>query len=882
MLRRLRSTFAALLRRTRFEHDMADEIRFHLEARTSDLIAAGVDPKEAARRARIEFGSMERYREACRDARGIRPIDDLRADIAYAVRVLRRAPGFAVVATLSLALGIGANALVFSVVNALVLRPLPIEHPEQVFTVQSDGDIASQSYPNYRDLRDRNQTLAGLAAYRISPVSLEQGATAVREWGYLATGNYFDVLGIEPVVGRFFHQADDLAPGVSPYIVLSYDQWQARFGGSRDVAGTSVRVNGRPYTIIGVAPPGFRGTELFYQPAFWIPMMMQPLVEPGNPWLDRRQTFNLILVGRLKRGVSASQAETDLNTIAAQLTRDYPTINAGMRLRLTQPGLFGDMFGGPVRAFAIAVLALAGLVLLTACANLAGLLAARASDRRREVAIRMAIGAGRGRVLRQMLTESMVLATAGGIAGAVLAALGARGLTAWHAPVDLPIQFDIIVDGRVLLFSFVVTMAAGALFGLLPALHASRSDPQSSLKGEGSTRFARRRWPVRDVLVAVQVALCFVLVAGCVLAVLGLQRSVTTPLGFEPDDAAIASVDLGLAGYDQARAAAFRRRAVAMLSGVPGVKTAAFANSVPLSIDQSTTTVYPDVPSGNPRADRRSVIYYQVSPRFFDAIGTRLLEGRGFDWNEDPHVPGRAVVNQTFAKQILRGAPSIGSHFRYAASGPPIEVIGIVEDARYRSLTESPQPVVFIPMLQSPNLTTVFVVRSTRPARQMAAEMRRVLATLDPSLPVYDAESLHDMLGLALFPMRAAAVALSLFGLLAIALATSGLHGLVSYAVARRTHEIGIRIAIGAGARDVLAAVLTRTAWLLGIGAVLGAGTALLSGRLLATIVPDVSPHDPVVLMATAALLVLVGFVSCWAPARRALRVSPVTALRTE
>jgi predicted permease len=812
----------------------------------------------------------------------MRPIEDLRADATYALRVLRRAPGFAAVAVLSLALGIGVNALVFSVVNTLVLRPLPVERPGQVLTVQSAGDIPSQSYPNYRDLRDRNRTLAGLAGYRISPVSVEHATTAVREWGYLATGNYFDVLGIEPVAGGFFHQADDRAPGANPYVVLGYDEWQTRFGGEPDVVGTTVRLNGSPYTILGVAPRGFRGTELFYQPAFWIPMTMQPLIEPGNAWLDRRQTSNIFMVGRLRPGVSASQAEADLNTIAAQLTREYPTINADLRFRLAQPGLFGDMLGGPVRAFAVAVLLLAALVLLTACANLAGLLAARAADRRRELAIRMAIGAGRGRVLRQMLTEAFVLAAAGGVAGAVLAVIGARALSAWHAPVDLPVQLDIVVDGRVLLFAFVATMLAAGLLGLLPALQASRSDPQRSLKGEASRRFARRRWALRDVLVLIQVALCFVLVAGCVLAVRGLQRSLTMPLGFNPDGAAIASVDLGLAGYDEARAAAFRQRAVHALSGLPGVTTAAFANSLPLSIDQSTTTVYPDTRSGNPNADRHTVLYYQVSPGFFDAIGMRLLAGRGFDSRDDRHAPGRAVVNQTFAKEILRGAPLVGSHFRYGRSEPPIDVIGIAEDARYRSLTESPEPVVFIPMLQSSNLTTVFLVRSTRPASQMSAEIRRVLTTLDPSLPVYDAETLRDMLGLALFPMRAAAAALSAFGLLAMVLAASGLHGLVSYAVARRTHEIGIRIAIGAGARQVLATVLARTAWLLGIGAVLGAGAALVAGRLLATVVYGASPQDPVVFIATAAVLLFVGFVSCWTPALRALRISPVTALRTD
>ncbi|MCA1559353.1 MAG: ABC transporter permease [Acidobacteria bacterium] len=590
MWRRVWSTARAVFGRTRLEREMAEELRFHLAERADALTAAGVPPAEAARRARIELGALERLKEECRDSRGLRPFEDLRGDLAYAFRMLRRSPGFAAVAVTSLALGIGANALVFSIVNAVVLRPLPIDAPERVFVVQTVSGQPGQSYPNYVDLRDRNTTFEGLAGYRIAPMTVESAAGTTRTWGYLATGNYFDVLGVEPLLGRFFLQDDDRRPGESPLAVLSYDEWQARFGGDAAVVGTTIRINRLPYTVIGVAPRGFHGSELFYRPAIWVPMTMQPQIEAGNPWLDRRQTFNTWIVGRLKSAVTPDQGAANLNAIAAGLVRDYPGINRGLKFKLAQPGLVGDTLRGPVRAFTLGVLGLASLVLLAACANLASLLTARASDRRREMAIRISLGAGRARLVRQLLTESMVLALAGGASGAGLAFLSARALSAWQAPIDLPVQFDVTLDLRVLLFAFVVSAAAGVLFGVAPARRASRTDPNAALKGGERGRLPWHRLAFRDVLVAIQVALCFVLVAACLLSLRGLQRALVMPLGFDPRGVAIAGFDVGLAGYTRAEGEVLQRRVREEVLRLPGVVAAAYANSIPLSLDQSTTT----------------------------------------------------------------------------------------------------------------------------------------------------------------------------------------------------------------------------------------------------------------------------------------------------
>jgi predicted permease len=386
---------------------------------------------------------------------------------------------------MSLALGVGANTLVFRVVNALVLKPLPVADPDRVLFVQRVGSFVSHSFPMYRDLRDRNVTFDQLAGYRITMMAVDANESATHEWGYLATGNYFDLLGINPVLGQFFHQSDDLVPGASPYAVLSYDYWWTRFGGNPAVVGSTIHINRRPYTVLGVAPAAFYGTEIFYRPTIWVPMTMQAHIEVGNPWLENRQTANTWVIGRLRAGVSVGEAESNLNGISRQLASEYGTRHDGAIIRLTRPGLVGETVGAPARAFAWGVLALAGLVLLTACANLAGTLAARASDRQRELAIRVSIGAGRARIHPSM-TETVVLALAGGASGALLAAFAASVLSASPLPIALPVQVDIHPDARVFAFAMCVSLLTGLVFGVAPARHAARSDPHTALKAGGS------------------------------------------------------------------------------------------------------------------------------------------------------------------------------------------------------------------------------------------------------------------------------------------------------------------------------------------------------------------------------------------------------------
>ena len=800
-------------------------------------------------------------------------------DCRYAIRLLLKSPGFTFVAVLTLALGIGANTAVFSVVNALILRPLPVERPGELAFLQNVRYGPSQSFPNYKDLRDRNQSFAGLVGYRMAPMELETDHGAERIWGYLATGNYFEVLGVKPALGRFFNQKDDVNPGASPFAVLSYGAWQARFGGDPGIVGKTIRINRLPYTVFGVAPPDFQGTELLYWPEVWVPMMMEPRIE-SQPWLDNRSTWNTFVLGRLKSNVTPAQAEANLNSIAAELIRQFPNENDGLHFQLTKPGLIGDLIGGPAKAFALGVLALAALVLLAACTNLASMFTARATDRQRELAVRLAMGAGRGRVVRQVLTETLVLSLAGGGVGYLLASFLSSAMSHWRAPMDFPVQLNVTVDWRVFVFALAGSMAAAVLFGSAPAWRAARTDPNSALRGASAT-WGRNRLALRDVLVIVQVALCFVLVSASFLSLRGLQQALQMSLGFEPQRVSTAAFELSLAGYSEERGRAFQRQAVEAIQQLPGVQSAAYSNSVPLSIDQSHTSVFPADKTDLRPSDRIGVVFYQVSPGFFATISTPLLGGREFTWHDDSKSPSVAIVNLAFAKRVFHSENPIGRTFP-GYGGRPIEVVGIVADGKYESLTESQQPVLFWSILQNYNSTTTLEVKSALPPTQMVSEIRRAVATLDPQLPLYGVGGLEQILGFAFLPSRVAAIALSAFGMLAIMLAATGIHGLVSYAVSRRTHEIGIRMAIGARPLQILRIILGKTAALLLCGSAVGFALALAVGQVIASVVYEAHPRDPAVMISVWLAIALLGLLASWAPARRATRVDPLVALRYE
>jgi predicted permease len=875
VLASLRNIWQALRGRARWENDLDEELRSHLEHRTADLARSGIAPDVAERRARLELGSRESWKEECRRSYGLRWADESWQDVRYALRTLRRSPGFSAVAIVSLALGIGANTAVFGVLDALVLRPLPVKDPERLVFVEP----TTHSYPAYRDLRDRNVTLSDLFAYRVTPVGLGSGVSTSRAWGYLATGNYFDALGIKPLVGRFFHGADDLKPGAAPYAVLSYDCWRTRFESDPAIAGRTIFLNNRSYTAIGVAPAGFHGTENIYWPDVWIPMAMQPEVEE-TPWLDNRFTRDCLVGGRLKPGVTPARAEANLRAIAAELSREYPRSDAGTKVRLSKPGLVGQTLRRPMEAFVFGVILLAGLVLLAACANLASLVAARGADRGFELAIRVSIGAARTRIVRQLATESLLLAIAGGAAGCGLAAL-LIGVFRKMASSEVPVHVDTQTSGGVLLFGFAAALLSALLFGIAPVRQAFRANTNSALRGGAQAASRGRAWPHREALLAVQVALCCVLVTASFVAVLGARRAFQMPVGIEPRSVAAAGFDLGLAKYSRAAGEEFQRRALDATARIPGVSAAAFADSFPLGIDQSTTIAFRPKETDFLSSNAISVSHYHVSPGFFAAIGTRLLNGRDFTWHDGAQSPRVAIVNRTFARTVLGTERAEGLYY-FAGPKVSVQVVGVVEDGKYQTITEDRRLALFTPMPQEYNGTTYLLARSARPTEAVAREMETAIRGLDRNLPLYSVGPLENLLALAYLQARAAAWCLSAFGVLAVMLAVTGIYGLSAYTVSRRVREIGIRVAIGARPRQVLRSVLGRMGAIVAIGAVAGIAGGVVSSAILAHVVEQAAPRDPMVLGGVATTMIVAALLSCWGPARRAISVDPARSLRSE
>src|SRR5215475_7791552 len=543
---RLRSLF----RRRQVEQELDEELRYHIERQIEEHISKGMTEEEARYAALRAMGGVERRKEECRDTRRVRLAEDLIHDLRYGLRTLRKSPGFTAVAMLTLALGIGANTAIFSLVNTVLLRPLPVENPERLvsfnFASEKDNSVdPAFSYLNYRDLRDRNNALDGLIAYRMAPISLSHDGINERAWGYVATGNYFDVLGVKPALGRLLTPEDDKAPGAHPVMVISHDCWQKRFAGDPNVVGRSVLVNARSFTIIGVAPRGFYGTEIGYVAEMWFPiMMLDQIIKWGNDLWDRSgQSY--MTQGRLKSGVDIAQAEASLKAAMAQLAHEYPNENNGRTILLSPPGLFGSYFRGPVLSFVGVLMIAAGFVLLLACLNLANLLLARAMERRKEIAIRLAIGAGRMRIVRQLLTESLLLAFVGGAIGLLLAYWLVGAVMSFKPPLDFPIPSALRIDHRVLTFTLAMSLVTGVIFGLLPALQSTKPNLAPTLKDEISAGGYRRSL-LRSGLIVFQVALSLLLLIGAGLTARGLWRAESLNPGFTTQNAILLSFDLGL------------------------------------------------------------------------------------------------------------------------------------------------------------------------------------------------------------------------------------------------------------------------------------------------------------------------------------------------
>ncbi|HEV3201535.1 MAG TPA: ABC transporter permease [Bryobacteraceae bacterium] len=810
-------------------------------------------------------------------------IDYLFQSIRLAFRRLRRSPGFTIVAILTLALGIGANTTTFTAINAILFRPLAAGHPDQLIALNKGihPSYPTHSYPNYRDLRDRNITLSGLMAYGFGPASLSRGGSNNRVWGHFATGNYFDVLELRAMLGRTFHAADDGEPGSNPVVVLSYGCWQQHFAGDPQAIGKTAKINGLDFTILGVMPTTFTGTEQWFAPEFWVPYSMEQQIT-GETSRTARTNNYLFAIGRLKPGVTSGRAEAELDSIAIELGREYPADDGGMRIRVSPPGLGGSYFRGPVIGFTAVLAALAGLVLLIACVNLASLVLARAADRRKETAICLALGAGRHQLAGQLLVENLAVSLSGGAVGMVLAAWLAKIFTAWRPPIGFTPNTALTLDAHVFWFAAVVSCLSSLLFGLAPALQSVRTELVPALKNEPATR-RFRRLPTRDLLVAAQISLSVVLLVSCLLVVRSLQQALTVPLGFNPRAAVQSSLDLQLEGYSADRGRDFERHLLDRLSGLPQFESVALTSRLPLGVERSDTYIFIEGQPVLKPSERPVGLPFTVTPGYFHAMQTRLLAGRDFDRRDRETSMPVAIVNRKFAAALLPGENPLGKRFRtFSPTGPLYQIVGVVETGKYDSLNEEDRPAYFRPLEQSYSSRFVIVARTAAPPGVALDALRRTVLDFDPGLTIYDAVTLTEHLGLALFPARLAAVFLAAFGLLAITLAATGVYGVMAYAVSRRKREIGIRVAIGASPANVIGSIMGRTAVLLGGGTVGGAAVALAISRYFAPLLYNVNPRDPAAFATAIGVIAAITVLACLVPARRAVRVDAMVALRED
>ena len=809
-------------------------------------------------------------------------LDGLGQDVRFALRVLCKAPGFSLVAVLTLALAIGANAVVFGVMNGLVLRPLDVPQPDTLYGVEHATEHSMyESYPDYRDLRDRNHSFEDLAGYNIAQVGLDTGDRAVRAWIVDATGNYFDVLRLRPHLGRLFHASDEHGPNSAPYIVLGYDYWHTHFHDDPAVVGQTVRLNKYPFTIIGVAPAGFRGTLAIANPDFYVPFVNLEQIE-GRDRLEMRASQSLFSTfGHLKPGVTRAQAAADLNGIGAYLDRTYPNERGAISFVLARPNLYGNYLGQPMRAFTGGLMVLASLILLAACANLGSLFAARAADRSREIALRLSLGASRGRVLRQLLTEAFMISIVGGAIGLWGSVGLLRALSIWQPAPRFPVVVPVAPDATVYAAAVVLAVVSGLLFGIVPARQVFRTDPYQVMK-TGAGRVVGRRITVRDLLLVAQVAICGVLVTASVVAVRGLLHAMDAPLGFKPANALLATTDLSMGRYAGDDVSAMQKRMADAVAEISGVTAVGVIGRPPLGGGGFLSYIYADNAT-----DFRSTNAlvgaqrFQVSPDYFEAAETALLAGRRFTIHDDNHAPQVMVVNRELARR-LSGAPekAVGAWFKLR-DATRVQIVGVVEDGKYQHIAEDPEPAVFMPLRQMPMTETALVVRAKADPDPLAAAVRSTLRDLDASLPVY-IESWNQQLEFSLFPARMATVTLGVMGGIGAVLAITGVFGMAAYSVSRRLKELGIRIALGARSGEVLGAALGRALKLLAFGSVGGIALGVLASRILASIVYGATPRDPIVLVAVIAVMVLLGLAGTWIPARRALSADPLTLLRQE
>jgi predicted permease len=890
---RLRSLF----RRKQVEQELDEELRYHLERQIEEQIAKGMTPEEARYAALRALGGVERRKEECRDMRRVRLIEELMQDLRYGLRMLRKSPGFMAVAVLSLALGIGANTAIFSVFDPIVIKSLPVKDPEQLVVIKTVDDRGKEDglvYSFFKQLRPRTQVFSGIFAEGGSGI-VPMDTAGPEPWNQterarlnLVSGEYFEVLGVNAVLGRTLTTADNQTPGAHPVAVLSYRFWQRRFAGDVSVVGKVIKLKKQPFTIIGITPPEFFGARFGGTPDIWVPLVMMKVLYPGGSGLSDMDDWGLSIMARLRSGVSEEQAQAALDIFLAQIKSEGTRRSSISKIKLF-PGRqgfawFRDWISQPLRI----LMAVVGLVLLIACANVANLLLARAARRAQEVAIRLTIGAGRFRLIRQFLTESALLAAAGAVLGLLFAWWGHRIILALISEYDSSITIDSIgsiSNARVLGFTVAASLLTTFLFGFAPALIATRQDPNAALKTPAPPRLPRSRLSLSRSLVIAQVAMSLLLLTGAGLIVQTLRNLRTMDFGFAAEQIIQAPIFARDAGYKEDQLPGLYSQVLERLNSAPGVRAATMASTGFLFYSNGLCCIDVEGYTLRPDEDRR-IHYENVRPGYFQVVGQPLLLGRDFTQQDisnerrdfaDGGEPEVAIINETMARYYFGTANPLGKRLGFSDTKYPTTIVGVVKDSVYNTLRNKIRA-IYIPSQTG----KLLVVRAAGPAAPLVATIRREIQAVDKNLVIGEMYTFPQLLDQDLFVERLLAKLSSFFAMLALLLACIGLYGVMSYDVARRTHEIGIRMALGAQKRDVVRLVMRETMLLVAIGVIIGLGASLATTRLIASLLYGLTPNDPLTIALAGLLLLMVAALAGYLPARRAARVDPMVALRHE
>jgi predicted permease len=892
MLNKLRLRLRALFFKPKMEEELDEEVKFHLEKEIEQNLTRGMSPEEARLAALRSFGGVERVKEESRDVRGVRLLEEVWQDLRYGARMLWKKPGFTAIVVLSMALGISANATIFSFVNELLLRPPSVERPGQLLEVwnhyrQGGSSFTSfepLSYPEYESYRDHNQVFSEMLAFDGDPAFISWSRQGQGEMvqGQYVSGNFFSCLEVKAAVGRMFLPEEDRTPGAHPVVVLSHAFWRQRLGADPNVIGSTLILNGTSFSVIGIAPADFAGLIVGVMPDVWVPMMMGPQTRHEPELLTRRDSHWILGIGRLKPDITSTQAEADLNVLARQLEQAYPKTNAGYGAVVFPAMLLPGPARGVVGAFSGLLMLVVGLVLLIACANAASFLLARATSRRRETAIRAALGASRWQLIRQTLTESVLLACLSGALGLLLTQWTAPMVLALKPP-TLPLRFAVSIDYRVFGFTLLVSLLAGLLFGLAPAWRGTRVDLTASLK-DGTSGEGYRKSRLRGLLVIGQVAICSLLLVGSGLCLRSLLNAQSIDPGFDPGNRVIARLDLLSLGYSESRGKDFFKRLIERVNTIPGVQSASLTSHLPLGVTTTTLTFNIEGRQPPPGAGGFGAGVMRVGPDYFKTLGTTLLRGREFTSHDAEGAPLVTIINEEMARRFWPDRDPVGASLTIGGekNSRRYEIVGVVKTGKYRTLGERLQPFLYQSILQHYDATATLVARTSGDPGSLLAATRHEIGALDPNLAPIELGTLREHLAFALFPARLIGALLGVFGLLALALALIGLSGLIAYSVSQRTREIGIRVALGARARDVLKMVIGEGLILTMIGMAVGLIAAVVLTRCLSDMLYGVSATDPWTFTAIVALLTLVALLACYVPARRATKVDPLVALRCD